>query len=254
MNNELFDLTGKVALVTGASRGIGESSARLLADNGAHVIVTSRNADDCQSVVDSIAESGATAEAHACDMGSMEDIDRLFSEIEEKHGRLDILFNNAGTGPNPGHILDTDRDAFQMTVDVNVRGCFFASIAAAKLMRKNDGGSIINNASTSAISPGPGLGIYSVTKGALVNMTKAFAKECAGFGIRVNAVLPGLTKTEFAGPLFENKDLYQLAMHLIPMHRHGQPSEISGAVLFLASDASSYVTGQSIVIDGGMTS
>ena len=202
MPTQLFDLTGKIALVSGASRGIGESIARLLAQQGAHVIVSSRKIDDCTTVADAIREEGGSAEAFACHVGSMDDITATFEHIRTTHGRLDICVNNAATNPYFGHILDTDLGAFNKTVDVNVRGYFFMSIEAGKLMRDNGGGAIVNTASINALQPGPMQGIYSITKAAVVNMTKAFAKECGGLGIRCNALLPGLTRTKFAGALF----------------------------------------------------
>ncbi|MCL6417364.1 SDR family oxidoreductase [Aestuariirhabdus sp. Z084] len=252
MATNLFDLTGKIALVTGASRGIGEEIAKLLAEQGAHVIVSSRKIEDCQKVVDAIKAEGHSAEAQACHVGSMDDISNTFEMIRSQHGRLDILVNNAATNPYFGHVLDTDLGAYQKTVDVNIRGYFFMSIEGGKLMRKNGGGTIINTASVNALHPGPGQAIYSITKAAVVNMTQAFAKECAPLNIRVNALLPGLTKTKFAGALFNNEAIHKEALRAIPMRRHAEPSEMAGAVLFLASDASSYMTGQNMVIDGGM--
>jgi len=163
------------------------------------------------------------------------------------------MVNNAATNPYFGHILDTDLGAYTKTVDVNIRGYFFMSIEAGKLMRDNGGGSIINTASINALQPGPMQGIYSISKAAVVNMTKSFAKECGNLGIRCNALLPGLTKTQFAGALFTNEDIYKTAINTIPMHRHAEPREMAGTVLYLASDASSYTTGECIVVDGGMT-
>lgn len=253
MKKDLFDLTDRVALVTGASRGIGEAVVRLLAGHGAHVIVSSRKIEGCRKVADSINSEGNSAEALACNIGSTEDIDQLFQAIEARHGKLDILVNNAATSPYFGHVLDTDPGAFQKTVDVNIRGYFFCSVAAARIMRENGGGSIINTASTSALQPGPMQAIYSITKGAVVNMTRAFAKECADFGVRVNALLPGFTRTRFASALFANDDIYNMAINRIPMRRHAEPEEMAGAVLYLASDASSYTTGETIVVDGGLT-
>ena len=253
MPTQLFDLTGKIALVSGASRGIGESIARLLAQQGAHVIVSSRKIDDCTTVAEAIREDGGSAEAFACHVGSMDDIAATFAHIRATHGRLDICVNNAATNPYFGHILDTDLGAFNKTVDVNVRGYFFMSIEAGKLMRNSGGGAIVNTASINALQPGPMQGIYSITKAAVVNMTKAFAKECAPLGIRCNALLPGLTKTKFAGALFSNDDIYAQAVAQIPMGRHAEPSEMAGTVLYLVSDASSYTNGECIVVDGGLT-
>ena len=253
MATNLFDLTGKIALVTGASRGIGEAIAKLLAEQGAHVIVSSRKLDGCQTVANQITADGGSAEALDCHVGSLEQLAEDFAFIKNKFGKLDILVNNAATNPYFGHILDTDLGAYSKTVDVNIRGYFFMSVEAGKLMRDNGGGAIVNTASINAIQPGPMQGIYSITKAAVVNMTKAFAKECGGLGIRVNALLPGFTKTQFAGALFSNDSIYQSAIEKIPMKRHAEPSEMAGTVLYLVSDASTYTNGECIVVDGGMT-
>ena len=253
MATDLFDLSGKIALVTGASRGIGEEIAKLLAEQGAHVIVSSRKLDGCQAVRDAIIAAGNSAEAFACHVGDMDDISAVFDHLRVTHGKLDILVNNAATNPYFGNVLDTDLGAYNKTVDVNVRGYFFMSVEAGRLMREQGGGAIVNTASINALQPGPAQAIYSVTKAAVVNMTKAFAKECAPFGIRVNALLPGLTKTKFAGALFDNEEIYQSAMENIPMGRHAEPREMAGTVLYLVSDAASYTNGECIVVDGGIT-
>ncbi|HEX8886433.1 MAG TPA: SDR family oxidoreductase, partial [Noviherbaspirillum sp.] len=214
-----FDLTGKIALVTGASRGIGEGIARLLAAQGAHVIVSSRKQDACEAVAASIRGEGGKAEAYACHIGEMAQIDKLFADLEAKHGRIDILINNAATNPHFGHITETDVGAFQKTVDVNIRGYFFMSSAAAKLMAKNGGGSIVNVASVNGVTPGAQQGIYSITKAAVISMTKAFARECAPQKVRVNALLPGATDTKFASALFHNPVILEQALSRIPMRR-----------------------------------
>ena len=253
MSTKLFDISGKVALVTGASRGIGEAIAKLLAEQGAHVIVSSRKIGGCQIVADAINQAGGSAEAFACHVGNREDISATFSHIRERHGKLDILVNNAATNPYFGDILDTDLAAYTKTVDVNIRGYFFMSVEGGRLMRENGGGAIVNTASINALQPGPLQGIYSITKAAVVNMTKAFAKECGQHGIRVNALLPGLTKTAFAGALFADEAIYDAAMQTIPMKRHAEPGEMAGTVLYLVSEASSYTNGECIVVDGGLT-
>ena len=253
MATSLFDLTGKIALVGGASRGIGEEIARLLAEQGAHVIVSSRKIDDCAAVAESIRAGGGSAEPFACHAGNMDDIAALFAHIHATYGKLDICVNNAATNPYFGHVLDTDLGAFNKTVDVNIRGYFFLSIEAGKLMRDHGGGAIVNTASINALQPGPMQAIYSITKAAVVNMTKAFARECGPLGIRCNALLPGLTRTKFAGALFSNDEIYQQAIGTIPMGRHAEPREMAGTVLYLVSDASSYTNGECIVVDGGMT-
>ena len=253
MGTKIFDLTGKVALVTGASRGIGEEVAKLLAEQGAHVIVSSRKIDGCELVANAIREAGGSAEAFACHVGNMDDISQVFTHIKEKYGKLDILVNNAAANPYFGDILDTDLAAYTKTVDVNIRGYFFMSVEAGRLMRESGGGAIVNTASVNALQPGVYQGIYSITKAAVVNMTKAFAKECAQHGIRVNALLPGFTKTKFAGALFNDKAIYDAAMKEVPMGRHAEPQEMAGTVLYLVSDASSYTSGECIVVDGGYT-
>lgn len=250
----LFDLDGKIAFVSGASRGIGEAIAKLLAQQGAHVIVSSRKIDGCQAVADAIIAEGGKATAIACHIGEMEQIQSVFAQIREQFGRLDILVNNAATNPQFCNVLDTDLSAFQKTVDVNIRGYYFMSIEGGKLMKANGGGSIINVASINGVSPGEFQGIYSVTKAAVISMTKVFAKECAPFGIRCNALLPGLTDTKFASALTKNDAILNLALQRIPLKRVADPSEMAGAVLYLASAASSYTTGVALNVDGGFLS
>lgn len=250
----LFDLDGKIAFVSGASRGIGEAIAKLLAQQGAHVIVSSRKIEGCQAVADAIIAEGGKATAIACHIGEMEQIQGVFAQIREQFGRLDILVNNAATNPQFCNVLDTDLSAFQKTVDVNIRGYYFMSIEGGKLMKQNGGGSIINVASINGVSPGEFQGIYSVTKAAVISMTKVFAKECAQFGIRCNALLPGLTDTKFASALVKNDSILNVALQRIPLKRVADPSEMAGAVLYLASEASSYTTGVALNVDGGFLS
>lgn len=252
MEKNLFDLSGKVALVTGASRGIGESIARLLAAYGAEVIVSSRKIDGCEAVAASIRENGGKAQALACHVGEMAQIEQTFADIKQTYGRLDILVNNAAANPFFGHILDTDLAAYEKTVDVNIRGYFFMSIEAGKLMKEQGGGVILNTASVNGLSPGDKQGIYSITKAAVISMTKAFAKECGGLNIRVNALLPGLTDTKFASALTSNESILKTALKIIPLGRVADPDEMAGTVLYLVSDASSYTTGATVVVDGGM--
>lgn len=249
--NDLFDLSGKVALVTGASRGIGESIARLLAANGAHVIVSSRKMEGCEAVASSIRDAGGKAEAYACHIGEMEQIEDIWSHIESTHGKLDILVNNAATNPHFGPIETTELSAFQKTVDVNIRGYFFMCAQAAQLMKKGSGGAIVNVASVNGVTPGHFQGIYSITKAAVISMTKAFAKELGQQNIRVNALLPGLTDTKFASALTSNDSIKKQALTHIPMHRMADPDEMAGTVLYLVSKASSYTTGTCVNVDGG---
>jgi NAD(P)-dependent dehydrogenase (short-subunit alcohol dehydrogenase family) len=250
-NANLFDLSGKVALVTGASRGIGESIATTLAAYGAHVIVSSRKQEACETVVAKIREAGGSAEAMACHIGEMAQIEAIFAAIEQKHGRLDVLVNNAATNPYFGPIVDTDLSSFQKTLDVNIRGYFYSSVHGARLMAKNGGGSIVNVASVNGVIPGDMQGIYSITKAAVISMTQAFAKECAKSGVRVNALLPGATDTKFAAALVQNPEVLNRMMPHVPMRRVAHPDEMAGAALYLASGASSYTTGTALNVDGG---
>lgn len=247
----MFDLNGKIALVTGGSRGIGESIARCLAAYGAHVIVSSRKADGCEAVAQSIRADGGHADPLPCHIGEMDQIDKLYFEIEKRHGRLDILVNNAATNPHFGPIWETDPGAFQKTVDVNIRGYYFMSSRAVKMMIQQGSGSVVNVSSVNGVIPGQMQGIYSITKAAIISMTKAFAKECGPMGVRVNALLPGLTDTKFAATLIKNDTLLPKMLEHVPMKRVALPDEMAGAVLYLVSPASSYATGVCLNVDGG---
>lgn len=247
-----FRLDGRVAVIAGASRGIGEAVARLFAAAGAEVIVSSRKLEGCEEVASAIREQGGRAEARACHAGKAEERESLIQGVVTDKGRLDILVNNAATNPYFGHILDTPDWAYEVTSSVNLAGYFHMSQLAGRHMRDHGGGCIINTASVNGVRPAPLQGIYSVTKAAVISMTKAFAKECAAMGIRVNAVLPGLTDTKLAAGLVHDEELLKPLLAQIPLGRVGVPDEIAGAFLFLASDAAAYLTGATITVDGGL--
>jgi len=248
----LFNLTEKVALVTGASRGIGAAIAQILAEFGANVILASRRAENLKEVETAILKSGNQASSMVCHNGDLEQIESLFQNIKKIHGRLDILINNAATNPFYGSVLDADEAAWDKTLDVNLKGPYFMCQHAAKLMRKNGGGSIVNVSSINGRIPMHKQSIYSITKAGLISMTQAFAKELGGDNIRVNALLPGLTDTKFASAVTQNEELMKTVLPQIPLGRIAQPSEMSGMVLFLVSDAASYVTGSTFTVDGGV--
>jgi NAD(P)-dependent dehydrogenase (short-subunit alcohol dehydrogenase family) len=247
-----LNFQGKTALITGASRGIGEAIARALAANGAEVILTSRKLEDLKHVADDIIKAGGKATALACHIGEMAQINQLFVEIKKKFDRLDILINNAGTNPFFGDVLSVDERAWDKTFDVNLKGLFFVSQHAAKMMKEKGGGAIVNVASVNAVRPAPFQSIYSITKAGIVALTKSFAKELAPFNIRINALLPGLTDTKFASALTQSPEIMKVVLPTIPMGRIARPEEMAGAVLYLVSDAASYTTGACINVDGGM--
>ena len=248
----MFDLTDKVALVSGASRGIGAATAQILSEYGAHVILTSRKAENLKEVEAVIIKSGNQASSMVCHNGDLVQIEALFQNIQKTHGRLDILVNNAATNPFYGSVLAADEQAWDKTLNVNLKGPFFMSQHAAKLMRENGGGSIVNVSSINGRIPMHNQSIYSITKAGLISMTQAFAKELGLENIRVNALLPGLTDTKFASALTQNEELMKNVLQQIPLGRIAQPSEMSGMMLFLVSDAASYVTGSTFTVDGGV--
>lgn len=249
---ELFNLNGKTALITGASRGIGEAIAKCLAGYGAHIILASRKIEGLRRVEREIAESGGSAESAVCHSGDMGQIAALFARIEGSHKRLDILVNNAATNPFFGDVLSADEKVWDKTCDVNLKGYFFISQHAARIMRKGGGGAIVNVASVNGVRPALLQGIYSITKAGIIAMTQSFAKELAPYRIRVNALLPGVTDTKFAAALTQDPAILKMVLPAIPMGRIATPQEMAGAVLYLVSDAASYTTGACLAVDGGL--
>lgn len=249
-NND-FKLDGKIALVTGASRGIGAAVASGFAAHGATVVLASRKLDALEQVVGAIEKEGGRATAMVCNTGRPEEIHGLFDRISEELGRLDILVNNAATNPFSGPVADTPEWAFDKTVAVNMKGYFLACQRAARMMVAQGSGSIINMASVAAYAALPMQTVYSMTKAAVVALTKGLAREVGPRGVRVNAIAPGVVKTHFSRALSENPEVSGALMELTALKRFGEPSEIVGAALYLASDLSSYTTGSVILCDGG---
>ena len=246
----MFDLTGMTALVTGASGGIGSAIAKGLAAQGARLAVSGTNVAKLEAFLAELGGEGHVA--MPCDLSDAAAVDALVPQaVEALGGRIDILVNNAAANPYFGPVEDTDPGAFQKTVDVNIRGYFFMSAQAARRMKPTGGGAIVNVASVNGVNPGHFQGIYSVTKAAVIAMTKSFAMELGPRNIRVNALLPGLTDTKFASALTTNESIKKQALAHIPMKRVADPDEMAGTVLYLVSDASSYTTGACINADGG---
>jgi len=247
-----FSLENRIALITGGSRGIGEAIAMTLSEYGARCILVSRQTQGLEKVKARIEQKGGRADVFVCHTGNLAQINDLFVEIDNSYGRLDILINNAATSPYFGDMVNADEKAWDKTNDVNLKGPFFMIQHAARLMEKSGGGAIVNVASINGVRPVPFQGIYSITKAGLISMTKAFAKELAAKNIRVNALLPGLTETHFSEALIQNEQIYAFALQQIPLGRHAQPDEMTGAVLYLVSDAASFTTGACLICDGGM--
>ncbi|MBX3175949.1 MAG: glucose 1-dehydrogenase [Candidatus Hydrogenedentes bacterium] len=246
-----FELTGKIILINGASRGIGEAFAREFARRGATVIVASRKQEGCEAVARAIVEEGGQAVARACHTGDLAQVDALFEWIEAEYGRLDGLVNNAATNPYFGPFVEAPEAAFDKTFDVNVKGYFLMAQRAARLMIKAGGGSILNIASIEGISPSPMMAIYSMTKAAVIMMTKTIAKELGGAGVRCNCICPGLTETKFAKVLIDTPEIRDRQVGKTPLGRHAQPEEMAGAAVYLMSDAASFTTGAILTVDGG---
>lgn len=248
---KLLDFTGKTVFVSGSSRGIGEATVRAFAANGADVIVSSRDQAACEVVAASIREGGGKATAKACHAGRMEDISNMFAWIKENYSKLDVLVNCGGTNPFYGEIGDTPEAAFDKTIDVNLKGPFYLSAEAVKMMKEAGSGAIVNVASINGLTPGHLQGIYSMTKSAMINMTKAFAKEYGPVGIRVNAICPGLIDTNMTKVFTSNEKLMEQYTGTFAIQRAGQPDDMVGGVLYLASDAAAFTTGTTLVMDGG---
>jgi NAD(P)-dependent dehydrogenase (short-subunit alcohol dehydrogenase family) len=251
-----FDLSGKVAVVTGASRGIGREIALAYARAGADVVLASRKQPDLDVVATEVAALGAGAGralAKACHTGDAEQVEALVVAAVERFGGVDILVNNAATNPHFGPLLDAEESHWDKTLDVNVKGYVRMVRACAPRMRQRDGGAIVNVASVSGLAPWPGLGVYSVSKAAVLHLTRVLAVELAGDKIRVNALAPGFIKTDFSRALWSAEDTRRRLESSIPQRRIAEPQELIGAALYLASDAASFTTGAVLVVDGGQT-
>ena len=249
-STEDFSISGKVALVTGGSRGIGKAIAVGLAKFGADVAIVSRKLPDLEEVATEIKELGRRSIAVSAHVGRVEEISSLVPKIKDELGRIDILVNNAGTNPTMDQAIDIEERAWDSIMNLNLKGLFFLSQAVARMMKEQGGGKIINVASVAGITPDI-LPVYSISKAGVIMATKVMAQQWAQYNIRVNAIAPGLTKTRFSQALWNNPDIVQGVITRTPLRRVAEPDEMVGAAIFLASNASSYVTGHVLVVDGG---
>lgn len=246
-----FDLNGKVALVTGASRGIGLAIAEALALAGAKVVLSSRKQEGLDKAAEQIGEKGGEVLPIAAHTGSSDAVTSVVNQTVDLWGGVDIVVNNAATNPHFGHIMTAEESHWDKILDVNVKGYFRVVKACVPIMKERGGGSVINMASVAGKEPQPMMGVYSVSKAAVIMLTEVLAAELAQDNIRVNAIAPGFVKTSFSRALWQNEGIYDSVVKAIPQRRMAEPDEIAGMALYLASSASSFTTGATFVVDGG---
>ena len=251
--HELFDIAGKVAIITGASRGIGQAIAEGYAQAGAKVVLSSRRQDGLDTAAENIRAQGGEALPVAAHNGDKAALQKLVEAAMDAYGQVDILVNNAATNPHFGTLLEAEDSLWQKTIEVNIMGNMWLTQAVVPVMRQQGGGKIINIASVNGLRPGTMQGIYSATKAAIISLTRTLAMELADDHIQVNAIAPGLIQTKFASAIWGNEALAEQVTQRTPQRRLGQPADISGLALYLAAPASDFCTGEVFVIDGGLS-
>ena len=252
MNNPLFDLTGQVAIITGTSRGLGQYFARALARSGADLVVTSRTTESLKPFVDEVAELGRRAVPLALDVCDLKSIEAMAAAAEEAYGKIDILVNNAGMNIRKP-ALDVLWDDWNKILDTNLRGSFFVAQAVAKRMVPRNYGRIINIGSVTSVAGYAGLGPYGASRGGVRQLTMSLADDWGRFGITVNCLAPGWFKTSQNKVMYEDKEWVEYLSDRIPIKRPGQPDDLDSAVVFLAAESSRYITGQTLLVDGGIS-
>lgn len=250
---EKFFINEKVAIITGASRGIGQAIAEMYANAGAKVVISSRKVENLQSVLESIKSQGGEATAIACHTGDETQVQNLVKQTIETYGGVDILVNNAATNPHFGPMLTAGDREWDKTFDINIKGYFRMIKAVHETMTQRGGGKVINIASIAGIKPSPHMGIYGVTKAGVIMLTKMLAIELASDNIQVNAIAPGFVKTKFSSAVWSNDMANELVVKETPQKRMAEPREIAELALYLASPASNFMTGSINVIDGGLS-
>jgi NAD(P)-dependent dehydrogenase (short-subunit alcohol dehydrogenase family) len=247
-----FSLEGKVALITGASRGIGRAIALRFAQAGANVVVSSRKLESVQAVAGEIAASGGRALAVQAHVGQSDDVAALVAQAVEAFGRVDIAVNNAATNPHFGPLLTADEGQWDKILDTNAKGAFRLCKAVVPPMEAQGGGKIINLTSVAGLRPSPGMGLYGISKAAIIMLTQVLAVELGPANIQVNAIAPGVIKTRFSQLLWQTPQVSESILAHLPLGRFGEPEDVAGLALYLAAPASDYVTGAVFVVDGGM--
>jgi NAD(P)-dependent dehydrogenase (short-subunit alcohol dehydrogenase family) len=247
-----FSFDGKVAVITGASRGIGRAIGLRLAKAGAKVVVSSRKQESVQAVADEIAAAGGEALAVQAHVGHPEDVEALVAQTIQAFGRIDVAVNNAATNPHFGPLLTADEGQWDKILDTNVKGAVRLCKAVVPHMESQGGGKIINMASVTGLRPSPGMGVYSVSKAGIVALTQVLAVELGHANIQVNCIAPGVIKTSFSRLLWQTPQISEPILNSLPLGRFGEPEDVAGLALYLASSASDYVTGAIFVVDGGV--